>query len=191
MNKEELIIQAAIEILARENFHTMRTADIAQTAGVAEGTLYRYFSSKRDLFVAVLRTITSRLEQTFVQGVSPAQDWKENIMMLGRNFFHHHQETAAHYRIMYKAFSEVEDQEIKGELARVFSSGMQTIREMLEWDQNIQSKASREKLDLAAMILWGLGDMLWKRQELWDGDETALGGEMRHIIRGLEALLLE
>lgn len=190
MDKSEQIISAAIRVLEKENYHTMRTAEIALTAGVAEGTLYRYFASKRELFIAVLRTITSRLEATFIQGLDPARGWQDNIRTLGHNFFHHHRETAVHYRIMYKAFSEVEDQDIRGELARVYASGLDTIRGIFLGDAEISRRADRERLDLAALTLWGLGDMLWKRQELWEGNTAGMDLEIEHILRSLSALLL-
>lgn len=52
-NKEELIRQAAIRVFAREGFHRARMETIAREAGVAVGTIYNYFESKRDVLLAV------------------------------------------------------------------------------------------------------------------------------------------
>ncbi len=52
-NKEELIRQAAIRVFAREGFHRARMETIAREAGVAVGTIYNYFESKKDVLLAV------------------------------------------------------------------------------------------------------------------------------------------
>jgi len=52
-NKDELIRQAAIRVFAREGFHRARMETIAHEAGVAVGTIYNYFESKKDVLLAV------------------------------------------------------------------------------------------------------------------------------------------
>ncbi len=52
-NKDELIRQAAIRVFAHEGFHRARMETIAREAGVAVGTIYNYFESKRDVLLAV------------------------------------------------------------------------------------------------------------------------------------------
>ena len=52
-NKDELIQQAAIRVFAREGFHRARMETIAHEAGVAVGTIYNYFESKKDVLLAV------------------------------------------------------------------------------------------------------------------------------------------
>jgi len=53
--RRQQIIKAALEIFSRKGFAMATTAEIAREAGVAEGTIYNYFESKRDLFIAVIR----------------------------------------------------------------------------------------------------------------------------------------
>jgi len=49
------IIAAALETFAERGFAATRLDDIAERAGVTRGTLYLYFSSKEDLFKAMVR----------------------------------------------------------------------------------------------------------------------------------------
>jgi AcrR family transcriptional regulator len=49
------IVAAALESFAERGFAATRLDDIAARAGVTRGTLYLYFSSKEDLFKAVVR----------------------------------------------------------------------------------------------------------------------------------------
>ena len=53
--RREQIIEAAFEVFSAKGFAGGTTAEIARTAGVAEGTIYNYFTSKRELFIAIIR----------------------------------------------------------------------------------------------------------------------------------------
>jgi TetR/AcrR family transcriptional regulator, fatty acid metabolism regulator protein len=52
-NKRERIIAAAGKFFGEKGYHDTTTAQIAEAAGVAAGTIYIYFSSKEELLVAV------------------------------------------------------------------------------------------------------------------------------------------
>jgi AcrR family transcriptional regulator len=49
------ILEAAKQVFARKGFHDATMDDVAEQAGVAKGTLYLYFRSKREIFVESLR----------------------------------------------------------------------------------------------------------------------------------------
>ncbi len=47
------IIQAAIEVFSKKGFQAAGISEIAQTAGIADGTIYQYFKGKEDLFFSI------------------------------------------------------------------------------------------------------------------------------------------
>ncbi len=49
------ILDAARGVFARHGFQAATVDEIAEAAGVAKGTVYLYFPSKRDIFLATLR----------------------------------------------------------------------------------------------------------------------------------------
>lgn len=53
------ILEAAASVFARKGFHRSTTREIAAEAGVAEGTIYNYFESKRDLLIAMVAKLAS------------------------------------------------------------------------------------------------------------------------------------
>jgi TetR/AcrR family transcriptional regulator, cholesterol catabolism regulator len=53
--RRQRIVEAALEALERQDYEQIQIRDVAQSAGVALGTLYRYFSSKEHLYAAVLQ----------------------------------------------------------------------------------------------------------------------------------------
>ena len=51
--RRESIMQAAIEVFSKKGFQAAGISEIAQTAGVADGTIYQYFKNKEDLFFSI------------------------------------------------------------------------------------------------------------------------------------------
>ena len=47
------ILDVAAQLFSRRHYHEVRMDDIAAHAGVAKGTLYRYFADKEDLYLAL------------------------------------------------------------------------------------------------------------------------------------------
>lgn len=51
------ILRAAMEIFTRKGFTAATVPEIARTAGVAAGTIYLYYPSKRDLFINMIKNL--------------------------------------------------------------------------------------------------------------------------------------
>ncbi len=60
LDKRQLIMQAAEQLFATRRFHEITMDDVSSAAGVAKGTLYRYFADKDDLF---FQTSTNGFEE--------------------------------------------------------------------------------------------------------------------------------
>ena len=63
----EAILVTAARLFARKPFHEVLMDDVAVHAGIAKGTIYRYYSNKDDLFAALslrfLEQLTEQLSQ--------------------------------------------------------------------------------------------------------------------------------
>ncbi len=53
--RQQQILKAALEVFARKGYAAATIPEIARAAGVATGTIYIYYPSKRELFVAVIK----------------------------------------------------------------------------------------------------------------------------------------
>lgn len=53
-NKEEKILEAAIKIFSEKGYSAATTSEIAREAEVAEGTIFRYFKTKKDILRKVM-----------------------------------------------------------------------------------------------------------------------------------------
>ena len=61
-------MKAAGQLFGAQRFHEVRMEDIAAEAAVGKGTLYRYFSDKEELYLALL----ARASEQFVDRVEEA-----------------------------------------------------------------------------------------------------------------------
>jgi AcrR family transcriptional regulator len=66
----ERILDAAMGIFARHEYHEVLMDDVARESGVAKGTLYRYFPSKRALYLGVMFDGIDRLHEALREAVA-------------------------------------------------------------------------------------------------------------------------
>lgn len=64
--KQSRIVRAAIEMFAEKGYAASSTSEIAQRAGVAEGTIFRHYKTKKDLLLAIATPALGRLIAPFV-----------------------------------------------------------------------------------------------------------------------------
>lgn len=63
--KQEKIIQAALQLFAQEGYHATSTSKVARTAGVSEGLIFRHFGNKEGLLSAVLKIGEEQLKNLY------------------------------------------------------------------------------------------------------------------------------
>jgi AcrR family transcriptional regulator len=64
--KQLKIVQAASEVFAQKGFAASTTSEIAQRAGVAEGTIFRHYKTKKDLLFSIVAPVMAKLIAPFV-----------------------------------------------------------------------------------------------------------------------------
>ncbi len=114
-NREEVrgrILEIARRLFFAEGFAAANLDDVARLAGIAKGTIYRYFESKAELYVEVLAQnsdlFVERLRAVVDPGLGPA----DQIRALGRFYLRHYSENPEYFRIFWA----LENQRLIGEL---------------------------------------------------------------------------
>jgi AcrR family transcriptional regulator len=64
--KQKHIIIAAIESFSQKGYAATSTSEIAKKAGVAEGTIFRHYKTKKELLLAIVTPVISKLLAPFV-----------------------------------------------------------------------------------------------------------------------------
>ncbi|KAB8193742.1 TetR family transcriptional regulator [Nonomuraea phyllanthi] len=143
--RRKRIVQAAAALASRGGVEAMQMRTVAERAGVALGTLYRYFPSKMDLVVAVvgeeIDLLESSIERRPPGATTPASRAVDVLMRATRGLMREPELADALIRSLIMA--EVETpfgERMTGLLLRVSADGL-TVDE-----------ASEEQLDLAGSL---------------------------------------
>ncbi len=67
---EQKILKAAERIFSEKGFYRAKIYQIAEVAGVSVGTIYRFFESKEELYLAVLKWKAKELEERVKVAIS-------------------------------------------------------------------------------------------------------------------------
>ncbi|MFD2670260.1 TetR/AcrR family transcriptional regulator [Marinicrinis sediminis] len=64
--KQLKILQSAIEVFAEKGYAASSTSEIAQRAGVAEGTIFRHYKTKKELLLSIVTPVMAKFIAPFV-----------------------------------------------------------------------------------------------------------------------------
>ncbi len=77
--RREEILDAAAKLFARHGYADANTQLLADTLGVGKGTIYRYFATKEELFLAAVDRLMRRLTEAIDQGMAAIEDPLERM----------------------------------------------------------------------------------------------------------------
>ncbi len=77
--RSKTILEAARAVFARKGFAAALVDDIADEAGIAKGTVYLYFPSKKDIYLAALVEELQRFHEQTLDAVNAAVGAREKI----------------------------------------------------------------------------------------------------------------
>jgi TetR/AcrR family transcriptional regulator len=152
------ILDAAREIFFRDGFMPANLDDVAKGAGVAKGTLYRYFENKAELYVAVLASNGELFERKLREaGRGADEPAPDRIRRIARFYLAHW----THNRDYFQIFWALENQPVIGDLpegvleevTRLWKSCLQILAEVVQ--QGIDEGS------LALCDPWEVANVLW------------------------------
>ncbi len=191
------ILEAAREIFFRDGFMAANLDHVAQRAGVAKGTLYRYFESKAELYVAVLAADGAIFEKKMRDTVDLSLTAADQIRATGLFYFQHWTNNRQYFQIFWA----IENQSIIGELPREVLTEITKL-----WQQCLDVLASSIERGVAsgefrpcdpwevANILWTTSNGLLQREAIAahrtlmrKGIDEIFRDSLELIIRGLSS----
>ncbi len=84
--KRQAILDAALELFVTQHYHGTAIPEIARRAGVADGTIYRYFKNKQDLVNALYKECKMALVALLVAPFSPGLSLRERLNEIAARF---------------------------------------------------------------------------------------------------------
>jgi AcrR family transcriptional regulator len=115
--RELQILRAATRVFARSNYRQAGTADIALEAGISEPTIYKYFPSKKVLFVRILKRIGERILVLWNQAATSEEgDTLSALTRMGRVYVEGLRAHPDELKVQFQALAESDDPDIAHQL---------------------------------------------------------------------------
>ena len=99
-DKRSDIIKASMELISEQGFHGAPMSGIAAKAGVATGTIYRYFDSRDELITELYRELEKRIISVIQDGYPVGKPIRERFLHLVANLFRHFIACPLHFRYL-------------------------------------------------------------------------------------------
>ncbi len=108
--RREEILDAAAAVFATRSFREVGTAEIATAAGVSEPTLYRYFPSKRALYLAMLDRTVDSLLRNWSDVASASSTPLEALRAIGTSYFSQWESDPTRFLVRARSLVETGDE---------------------------------------------------------------------------------
>ncbi len=95
------ILEAARKVFAKKGFHDATVDDIANAAGVAKGTVYLYYRSKQEVYLAALKFGIAQMYSALVEEVRQVSTTEEKLRALIAAKLAYFEENRDFFKIYY------------------------------------------------------------------------------------------
>ena len=185
-SRRDALIAAAISVFKEKGFHDTTMRDIGRTAGMTQGTIYNYVTSKDDVLYLVCDRLVSEYQAETRKALETVSDPAERVRSAARavaEVIHKHQEEIL---LIYQNSHLLDARSLGVILARV--DGFVRMFEKLIKDAAGEAKIGVGNEYLAANIFTFLPTMIALRR--WSlgrelGREEIVGGITEFLVRGL------
>ena len=170
-DRRRQIIESAREIFAGQSYAKVGTADLAKAVGISEPALYRYFSGKKELFLATLRSTAPKLLEIWQNISYDVEDPLETIWSIGVHYYDHLQSHSGNMKLQFQALSEADDPEVREALRENFEGFVKFVADTI--DEGKRRGIVRRDVD-SQLVAWqflGIGLTLDLMQALGFGSE--------------------
>lgn len=131
--RKKLIIRSAVEVFSESNYHLAKVPEIAKLADVSEAMVYKYFKTKKCLFLTTLTRIGQKtIDRLYINNYQGPSNAKENIEYVSWDYLRTMNNSNKELTIFYQAISEKNDECVKKTLQAIYQSYAKFFQEIIE-----------------------------------------------------------
>jgi AcrR family transcriptional regulator len=177
------LLEAAEEVFAELGYHDASVVKIAEAAGVAGGTFYLYFQSKKEIFDELVRDLNRRVRHAMKEASSQGRNRAEAEMLGFEAYFTFTAEHTALYRIIRQA-EFVSPEMLRYHYDKLAEGYVAELREAVARDE-----AGAIDPEVTAYALMGMGELLGMRWILWNDARAIPQHVMEELARIIRCVL--
>jgi AcrR family transcriptional regulator len=157
------LLDAAEGSFGELGYHDASVVKITDEAGVAQGTFYLYFASKKEIFDELVRDLNRRVRRAMKEASSQGTTRLEAELLGFRAYFEFTAGHAALYRIIRQA-EFVSPEMLRYHYERLAEGYVEGLREAIDGGD-----VGDVDPEVVAWALMGAGELLGMRWILWEG----------------------
>jgi AcrR family transcriptional regulator len=172
------LLDAAEQIFGELGYPDASIVKITEAAGVAQGTFYLYFASKREIFDELVVDLNRRIRRAMKEASEQGETRLQAERLGFEAYFRFTKEHPSLYRIIRQA-EFVSPRMLRYHYDRLSEGYVQALREAVE-----RGEIGEVDPDVTAWALMGMGELIGLRFILWgDGMPEQVLDELERIIR--------
>lgn len=181
------LLDAAEQVFGAHGYDDASIVKITEAAGVAQGTFYLYFASKRQIFDELVTDLNRRVRRAMSESAAAGTTRAERERLGFTGFFRFTAEHPALYRIIRQA-EFVSPEKMREHYTKIADGYAEGLRQAMA-DGEIEPGDP----EVLAWALMGAGEMIGMRWILWNYPEPAevpeqvLDQALAFVTRGLDA----
>lgn len=155
--QRQKILDAARQVFFRDGFVAANLDEVAAIAGVAKGTLYRYFANKADLYVALLADNGDKFVAKMRDAAGQPGGASDRIRAVGKFYYGHWAQNRDYFQIFWALDNQgligVLPPALVGQVTALWESCLRILADVIE--DGVESR------EFAACDPWEVANLLW------------------------------
>ncbi len=194
--RRDEIVKAATKVFFEKGLQSATMDEIAVAAELSKGTIYLYYKSKEDLYLAVMNVGSTILFDMFDRAVSKAATTIERLRILADTYQEFFREHRNYFRMFHFLQNHQLHKQVSPEMREISQLHQQRV-----WDlavgvlrRGVEEGILRRDIDPAemAVILWSASNSLLMQIDYqYEHWKHSMGVDMEQVLRHSNNLLLE
>jgi AcrR family transcriptional regulator len=177
------LLEAAEDVFAELGYHDASIVKITEAAGVAQGTFYLYFASKKEIFDELVRDLNRRVRHAMKEASSRGDTRLEQELLGFRAYFRFTAEHRALYRIIRQA-EFVSPEMLHYHYERLTEGYVEGLRAAVE-----RGEIAEIDPEVTAWALMAMGELIGMRWILWEERDEVPSEVLVELDRIIERVL--
>ena len=114
--RKKQILKSAVTVFARSNYRSAKVVDIAAEVDISEAMVYKYFQTKKSIFLNILEHMSDRIITFWKEEVEKEPDALIALKKMGLAYYERMKKHPNELKVQFQAISEIDDPDIAGQL---------------------------------------------------------------------------
>lgn len=153
------IIHAAEKVFFSKGFESAKMDDVATEAELSKGTLYLYFKSKEEVYMAIVLKAMKLLREMFDDVAATNENGLCKVRKIGEAYIHFNKEYPNYYNaLLYFSSVKIDEEALEGSELKAFIENKDVMDVFVTIiEEGIKDGSLRQDLEpnKTALLLWG------------------------------------